>query len=68
MMQIVLRRLDFLDKAHNPPPTIKKVWVRKDETIHLLRRSGTFRIDDALIDPSLGLIQCQLREYYFQIL
>jgi hypothetical protein len=39
-MQNVLSRLDNLDEAHNPPPKIKKVWVRKDETIHPLRGSG----------------------------
>jgi hypothetical protein len=40
MMQYVLSCLDNLDKAHNPAPRIKKVWVRMDETIRPLRGSG----------------------------
>jgi hypothetical protein len=40
MMQNVLSCLDNLGKAHNPAPMIKKVWVKKDETIHPVRGSG----------------------------
>jgi hypothetical protein len=40
MMQNVLIRLDKLDKVHNPAIRVKRVWVRKDETIHPLRWSG----------------------------
>jgi hypothetical protein len=40
MMPNVLSRLDKLYKAHNPAPKVKKVWIRKDETIHPLRESG----------------------------
>jgi hypothetical protein len=40
MMQNILSILNKLDKAHNPAPRFKKIWVRKDETIHPLRESG----------------------------
>jgi hypothetical protein len=36
----VLSRLDNLEKAHNPHPRVKKVYVRKDEIIHPMRGSG----------------------------
>jgi hypothetical protein len=39
MMQSALSKLDILDKAFNLAPRVKKVWVRKDETIHPLRES-----------------------------
>jgi hypothetical protein len=40
MMKSVLVRLINLDMAHTPAAQVKKVWVRKDETIHPLRGSG----------------------------
>jgi hypothetical protein len=40
MMKNVLVSLDKLDMAYNPTFEVKKVWVRKDETIHPLRGSG----------------------------
>jgi hypothetical protein len=40
MMKNVLVSLDKLDMAYNPISHVKKVWVRKDETIHPLRGSG----------------------------
>jgi hypothetical protein len=39
MMQSALSKLDILDKAFNLAPRVKKVWVRKDKTIHPLRES-----------------------------
>jgi hypothetical protein len=39
-MKNVLVRLINWDMAHTPTSQVKKVWVRKDETIHLLRGSG----------------------------
>jgi hypothetical protein len=39
MMKNVLVSLDKLDMAYNPTSQVKKVWVRKDETIHPLKRS-----------------------------
>jgi len=41
IMKDVLVRLDKLDKGHNPAPRVKKAWVRKDDTIHPLRGSGS---------------------------
>jgi hypothetical protein len=32
-----LDKLDKLNKAHNPAPKVKKIWVRNDETINSLR-------------------------------
>jgi hypothetical protein len=40
MMKNVLVSLDKLDMTYNPTSQVKKVWVRKDETIQLLRGSG----------------------------
>jgi hypothetical protein len=40
MMKNVLVRLDKLDMAHNLASQVNKVCVRKDETVHPLRRSG----------------------------
>jgi L-rhamnose isomerase len=31
---------ECLEMAYNPASQVNKVWVRKDETIHPLRRSG----------------------------
>jgi hypothetical protein len=39
MMKNVLVSLDKLDMAYNPTSQVKKVWVRKDETINTLRGS-----------------------------
>jgi hypothetical protein len=39
MMKNVLVSLDKLDMAYNPTTQVKKVWVRKDETIHPLMGS-----------------------------
>jgi hypothetical protein len=36
MIRIVLTRLDKLDKSHKTAPSVKKVWVRKVDTIHPL--------------------------------
>jgi len=36
-MKNVLVSLDKLDMSYNPTSQVKKVWVRKDETIHPLR-------------------------------
>jgi hypothetical protein len=41
MMRVVLTRLDELDKGHKSAPNVKKVWVRKVNTIHPLRGSGS---------------------------
>jgi hypothetical protein len=38
-MQCMLRRMDNKNKTCKPPPWIKQVWVRNDETIHYLRGS-----------------------------
>jgi hypothetical protein len=40
IMKSVLVMLDELDKAPNHDPKVNKIWVRKDDTIHPLRRSG----------------------------
>jgi len=41
MMRDILTRLDKLDKGHNTAPRVKKAWVRKIDTIHPLRGSGS---------------------------
>jgi hypothetical protein len=41
MIRDVLTRLDRLDKIHNIAPRFKKAWVRKVDTIHPLRGSGS---------------------------
>jgi len=41
MMRDVLTRLDRLDKGHNTAPKVKKAWVRKVDTIHPMRGSGS---------------------------
>jgi hypothetical protein len=41
MMRVVLTRLDELDNCHKSAPSVKKVWVRKVNTIHPLRGSGS---------------------------
>jgi len=40
LMQGMQRRMDNMDNNCKPPPWVKQVWVRNDETIHPLRRSG----------------------------
>jgi len=40
LMQCMLRRMDNMNKTCKPLPRVKQVWVRNDETIHPLRRSG----------------------------
>jgi hypothetical protein len=40
MMKNVIVSLDKLDMAYNPISQIKKVWVRKDETINPFRGNG----------------------------
>jgi hypothetical protein len=40
LMQCMLRRMDNMNKTCKPPPRVKQVWVRNDETIHPLRGSG----------------------------
>jgi hypothetical protein len=40
MMKNVLVKLINWDMAHTPASQVKKVWVRKDETIHPSRGSG----------------------------
>jgi hypothetical protein len=40
LMQCMLRRMDNMNKTCKPPPQVKQVWVRNDETIHPLRGSG----------------------------
>jgi hypothetical protein len=32
-IQNILSLLDNVDKTHNPPPRVKKGWVRKDEIV-----------------------------------
>jgi hypothetical protein len=39
MIRVVLTRLDKLNKSHNTAPSVKKVWVRKVDTIHSSRGS-----------------------------
>jgi hypothetical protein len=34
LMQGMLRRMDNMEKTCKPPPRVKQVWDRKDETIH----------------------------------
>jgi hypothetical protein len=41
MMRVTLTRLDKLDKSHKIPSSVKKVWVRKVDSIHSLRGSGS---------------------------
>jgi hypothetical protein len=41
MMRVALTRLDKLDKSHKIAFSVKKVWVRKVDTIHSLRGSGS---------------------------
>lgn len=41
MMRDVVTRLDVLDKSHTVVPDVKKVWVKKINTIHPLRGSGS---------------------------
>jgi hypothetical protein len=41
MMRDVLTRLDKLDKRHDTELSVKKAWVRKVNTIHPLRGSGS---------------------------
>jgi hypothetical protein len=40
LMQGMLRRMDNKDKTRKPPPKVKQVWVRNNETIDPLRGSG----------------------------
>jgi hypothetical protein len=40
LMQCMLRRMDNMNKTCKPPPRVKQVWVRNDETIYSLRGSG----------------------------
>jgi hypothetical protein len=40
LMQGMLRRMDNMDKTRKPPPRVKQVWDRNDDTIHPLRGSG----------------------------
>jgi hypothetical protein len=40
-MMVVLTRLKELDKSHKTTPSGKKAWVRKVNTIHPLRGSGS---------------------------
>jgi hypothetical protein len=40
LMQGMLMRMANMDKTHKPPPRVKQVWVKNDETIHPLRGSG----------------------------
>jgi hypothetical protein len=40
LMKCMLRRMDNMNKTCKPPPRVKQVWVRNDETIHPLRGSG----------------------------
>jgi hypothetical protein len=39
LMQDMLRRMANMDMTRKPYPWVKQVWVKKDETIHLLRGS-----------------------------
>jgi hypothetical protein len=39
LMQGMLRKMDNIGKTCKPPPWVKQVWVRKDETIHPLKGS-----------------------------
>jgi hypothetical protein len=41
MMMGGLSRLDKLENVHVSTPSFKKVWVRKDYTIHTFRGSGS---------------------------
>jgi hypothetical protein len=41
MIMVVLTRLDKLDKSYKTAPSVKKVWVRKVDTIQPLRGSGS---------------------------
>jgi len=36
----MLMRMDNMNNTRKPPPRVKQVWVRKNETIHPLRGSG----------------------------
>jgi hypothetical protein len=40
LMQSMLMRMANMDKTRKPPPRVKQVWVKNDETIHHLRGSG----------------------------
>jgi hypothetical protein len=40
LMQCMLRIMDNMNKTCKPPPRVKYVWVKNDETIHSLRGSG----------------------------
>jgi len=40
LIQCMLRRMDNMNKTSKPPPWVKQVWVRNDETIHSFRGSG----------------------------
>jgi hypothetical protein len=37
LMEGMLRRMDNMDKTCKPPPRVKQVWVKSDETIHPMR-------------------------------
>jgi hypothetical protein len=40
LIQGMLRSMANMDMTRKPSPRVKKVWVKNDETIHLLRGSG----------------------------
>jgi hypothetical protein len=46
MMKSVLVRLINLDMAYTPASQVEKIWVRKDETIHLLRGEWTHLVGE----------------------
>jgi len=40
LIQGMLRSMANIDMTRKPSPRVKQVWVKNDETIHPLRRSG----------------------------
>jgi hypothetical protein len=40
LMQVMLWRMDNMDKTCKPLPRVKQVWLKNDETIHPFRGSG----------------------------
>jgi hypothetical protein len=40
LIQDILRSMANMDMTRKPPPRVKQLWVKNDETIHPLRGSG----------------------------
>jgi len=41
----MLMRMANMDKTCKPPPRVKQVWVRNDETIHSFRGEWTHQVN-----------------------